>query len=699
MKKLLLGLLLLVVVLVGVAVALPFVLPRDMIRAELERRLTTELEREVRIEGPLELRPWRPFALTLTDVSIANPAWATEPTLARFDRLELEVDALAYLGGSIALDQLLLERPTLALEIRADGTPSWQFGTATGDAGAAQRPGDSRDNGALDLPTIRIGDVRITEGNITVFDHATGEARSFQALELWARGEPGGEALNLDSSVTSAGERATLNAVIGDLNGLLAGEPSSLTLDVAAPGLGIAANGEASPSGSAVLAVTADAAPRRLLDWLGQPVDLPSGRLEEVTFTVDTAASPTGLALRAFSLEIDDLLLRGDLELTLAERPKLTGRLDLGDLDLRPYLEPREPIGGAAAPTEPGTAAPAGWPDEPLELPLPLPLDVELELQLASLVTHELRLGAGRLSLGADAAQTTARIDELALYDGSMTGRVTLADGDALGLDASAEIMGVQLQPLLAAVADIAWLAGTGNVRFAVTSEGASVDALMRGLDGDGALLARDGAIVGINIGATIRQVTTLGRESAAAAPQRTDFAEAGGTFTIANGVLRNDDFGLRAPVLRVGGAGEIDLGNQTIAYRLLPRLAATLEGQDATREDAFQAGLPLVVEGPWADPAIRLDLGSTLSGDIGDPAELAQVVRNIASDPVLLRELGSSFGIEPDTPLGTLLEGIGGLLGGQSAAPPADQAGPTDEPTDDPVRNLLEGLGGLLRR
>ena len=708
MKKLLRGLLLLVVVLIGVAVALPFVLPRDMIRAELERRLTTELDREVRIAGALEFRPWRPFALTLADVTIANPAWATEPTLARIDRLELAVDALAYLGGTIALDQLLLERPTLALEIRADGTPSWQFETATGHPNGDRRPGDGQVVGGLDLPTIRIGEIRITDGNVSVLDHATGEARSFQALELWARGEPESASLNLDGSVTSAGERATLNAVIGDLDGLLAGEPSSLTLDIAAPGLGIAANGEASPSGSAVLAVTADAAPRRLLDWLGQPVELPQGRLEEVTFAVDMAAAPTGVALRAFTLELDDLRLTGDLALGLGDRPKLEGRLDLGELDLRPYLdEPDGAPGDTAADDAPG--APEGWPDEPLALPLPLPLDLALDVTFTSLAADELRLGRGAATLTADATATRAEITALELYDGRMTGAVTLTDGTTTGLDATAEIIGVQLQPLLDAVADIDRFAGTGNLQFSVTSEGDSVDALIRGLDGEGRILARDGAILGINIGATIRQVTTLGARSAAAEPRRTDFAEAGGTFTIEAGVLRNDDFSLRAPVLRVGGQGTVDLGNQTIAYRLLPRLAATLEGQDATHEDAFQAGLPLVVQGPWADPAIRLDLGGTLSGDIGDPAQLAQVVQSIAGDPALIQELREAFGIEPDTPLGTilegvggLLEGIGGMLGGAAPPPPANDGAP-DEPapeaTQDPARSLLEGLGGLLRR
>ena len=716
MKKLLLGLLLLVVVLVGVAVALPFVLPRDMIKAELERRLTTELDREVQIAGPLEFRPWRPFALTLADVTIANPAWATEPTLARIDRLELAVDALAYLGGTIALDQLLLERPTLALEIRADGTPSWQFETATGHPNGDRRPGDGQVVGGLDLPTIRIGEIRITDGNVSVLDHATGEARSFQALELWARGEPESASLNLDGSVTSAGERATLNAVIGDLDGLLAGEPSSLDLDVAAPGLGIAANGEASPSGSAVLAVTADAVPRRLLDWLGQPVDLPEGRLETLNLVVDVAAAPTGVALRAFNLELDDLRFTGDVELTLADRPRLEGRLDLGELDLRPYLDQtgRTP-GDTTRDDAPGAAE--GWPDEPLALPLPLPLDLALDLGFTSLAADELRLGRGAATLTADATATRAEITALELYDGRLTGVVTLTNGTGhaadTGLEATVEIIGIQLQPLLDAVADIDRFAGTGNLQFSVTSAGDSVDALIRGLDGEGRILARDGAILGINIGATVRQVMTLGARTAATEPRRTDFAEAGGTFTIEAGVLHNDDFSLRAPVLRVGGAGSVDLGNQTIAYRLLPRIAATLEGQDATREEAFQAGLPLVVQGPWADPAIRLDLGAALSGDISDPAQLAQAIRSIAGDPALIQDLREAFGIEPETPLGTilegvggLLEGIGGMLGGAAPPPPANDGTPeepapetTQDPAQDPARSLLEGLGGLLRR
>ncbi len=697
MKKLIIGVLVLLVVLVAVAAALPFLLPRDVIKAQVEQRVTAALGRDFAIEGPLTLRPWRPFALTLADVRLANPDWAETPDLARIDRVDLEVDALAYLGGTVVLERLIVERPALALEVREDGTPSWQLAPPEpADDAAADDVADAGGRGAAP-PEIRIGEVRIVDGSVGFTDQGSGETRSFTALELWARSDPESPALNVDGSVSSAGERATLNAVVGDLNGLLRGEPSSLTLDLAAPGLGIAANGEASPSGNAVLALTADMAPRVLLDWLGQSVELPDDTLQAVTVSVDMAAAPTGVALRALNLAVDELTIQGDIELTTADRPKLSGQLDLGDLDLRPYLVAGEPSAASEQPAEPATAASDGWPDEPLDLPLPLPLDVDLAVRHTSLVTHELELGAGRLSLAADAEETTASIDELVLHEGQMTGRATLTNGAALGLDATLDVTDVQLEPLLAGLADIDWLAGTGTVRFAVTSEGASVDALMRNLDGDGELSARDGAILGINIGATMRQVMTLGVQSATSEPQRTDFAEAGGSFTIEDGVLDNQDFSLSAPVLRVAGAGTIDLGEQTLAYRLQPRLASTLEGQDASGDAAFQAGVPLVIEGPWADPAVRLDLGNTLSGDIADPAALAETVRGIAANPEMLENLRDSLGVDPGAALGEALEGLGGLLGG-GRTPAEGEAGESGG-SPDPAGRLMEGLGGLLQR
>ncbi len=691
MRKILVTVLLIVLVLVVVAVALPFFLPRDVIKAQLEERVSAALGRDFVVEGPLTFRPWRPFALSLADVRLANPAWAENPELARIAMVDVEVDALAYIGGTVDVVRVAIDEPVLALEVNAEGVPSWQFeGSGESDEG----DGDGGDGDALDLPEIRIGDVALTGGAVTYIDHGTGERREFSAIRLGASTEAESGALLLDGAATSAGQEATLEGRIGDLAALLDGEPSSVNLELAAPGLGLVAGGEASPAGTAVLAVTLDMAPRTLLDWLGQPVELPEGRLESATFTVDLESAPDSLGLHALSLAVDELLVQGDLDLAYDERPKLSGRLDLGELDLRPYLPAAEAApdaaGDAPAADAPATAA-EGWSTEPLDLPLPLPLDLDLEILMNSLREAQLETGPGRFLVQADAERTSLEIAELALYGGSATGVAALTSDEPLKVEGSLDASGVELLPVLQGVADVDYLEGTGNLKFTIDGEGDSVAALVASLAGDGAVLVRDGAILGINIAATIRQVMTLGVQSAASEPQRTDFAEAGGTFRIEDGVVQNDDFNLRAPVLRIEGAGQVALPPKTLDYRLTPHVASTLEGQDAGGDADLKVGVPLVIEGAWASPAVRLDLGSGLSGDITDPTELAETVTRLAADPANLEALRDMFGGDVPGSLGDALEQLPGVLG----EPPAGD----DDDAAAPAKQLRDALGGLLGR
>lgn len=689
MRKILLTVLLIVVVLVVVAVALPFLLPRDVIKAQLEERVSAALGREFVVEGPLTFRPWRPFALSLADVRLANPAWAENPELARIALVDVEVDALAYLGGTVDVVRVAIDEPVLALEVDSEGVPSWQF-EGSGEADEGEDGSGDGDGEGLDLPDIRIGDVALTDGAVTYIDHGTGERREFSGIRVGASTEAESGALLLDGAATSAGQEATLEGRVGDLAALLDGEPSSVNLELAAPGLGLVAGGEASPAGTAVLAVTLDMAPRTLLDWLGQPVELPAGRLESATFTVDLESAPESLGLHALNLAVDELLVQGDLDLAFGERPSLSGRLDLGELDLRPYL----PAAEAAPDQAPAADAPAaeaeGWPTEPLDLPLPLPLDLDLELVMNSLREATLETGPGRFLIKADTERTSLEIAELTLYGGSATGAAALTAGAPLQVEANLDASGVELLPVLQGAADVDYLEGTGNLKFSIKGEGDSIAALVGSLGGDGAVLVRDGAILGINIAATIRQVMTLGVESAASQPQRTDFAEAGGTFRIEEGVVLNDDFSLRAPVLRIEGAGQVALPPKTLDYRLTPRVASTLEGQDASGEANLKLGVPLVIEGAWASPAVRLDLGSGLSGDITDPTALAETVTRLAADPANLEALRGMFGGDVPGSLGDALEQLPGVLG-EPAAGDGDAAAP--------AKQLRDALGGLLGR
>src|SRR5260221_13729220 len=113
-----------------------------------------------------------------------------------------------------------------------------------------------------------------------------------------------------------------------------------------------------------------------------------------------------------------------------------------------------------------------------------------------------------------------------------------------------------------------------------------------------------------------VRNFGTAFADAASNKPQQTDFAELGGTFTIANGIAHNDDLDLKSPLLRLSGAGTINLPQRTIDYRVTPKVVANLEGQGGTG-DAGGIMVPIIVQGPLTAPSYKPDLAAMLQQHI----------------------------------------------------------------------------------
>ncbi len=139
-------------------------------------------------------------------------------------------------------------------------------------------------------------------------------------------------------------------------------------------------------------------------------------------------------------------------------------------------------------------------------------------------------------------------------------------------------IQNVAVGPLLRDYARKDLLEGRGNITFDVQAAGGTTLALKRALAGKANLLVKDGAIKGINLS----QGVTGGVKSALATKttkhdpsQKTDFSEMSASFAIKNGVAHNDDLKVQATTLRVGGAGNLDIGHNSIDYQAKATLAA----------------------------------------------------------------------------------------------------------------------------
>ena len=308
-------------------------------------------------------------------------------------------------------------------------------------------------------------------------------------------------------------------------------------------------------------------------------------------------------------------------------------------------------------------------------------------LKLANIKTSNVRL-----DLKAEDGQVALSPFAADLYQGSMNGSLNV---DARGTPAvvfKQDMKNVVVGPLLIDAINNDMLDGKGTVKIDVKTQGATVGALKKGLNGNAALNLVDGAIKGIDIAGSIRELKSklnvLKQQSNVGADQRkrTEFSEMTATFKINNGVAHNDDLSIKAPLFRISGSGDIDIGNETINYLAKPTVVKSLKGQGGAELDALSGiTVPVKVTGTFSAPKYGMDFAA-----IGVALAKSQ----------LLEKAGGDKGAA----VGKLLEGdkagaLEGLLGGKKDAPevvptpvaPAGDASKpvTPVPTPEPKKKL----------
>jgi len=185
----------------------------------------------------------------------------------------------------------------------------------------------------------------------------------------------------------------------------------------------------------------------------------------------------------------------------------------------------------------------------------------------------------------------------------------------------SAKVRGVQVQPVLKALAGTDMLAGIMQMDTKLSGVGLLPKAATRRLNGTGNVLLRDGMIKGFDIAGTLRNVTTLGQQSG---PKQTDFSQLSGSFKIKNGVASNDDLFMASPLFRLTGYGQINLVSRNMDYHVKPRLVGSLAGQGDTAAARKGLEIPLGITGPLDAPMVKVEMDiKTLMGNVGGIKEL----------------------------------------------------------------------------
>ncbi|HJY79294.1 MAG TPA: AsmA family protein [Burkholderiales bacterium] len=333
------------------------------------------------------------------------------------------------------------------------------------------------------------------------------------------------------------------------------------------------------------------------------------------------ALKPESVALD-FTGKLDESTIKGKAAMARAKVAAYEFDLNIDKLNLDHYLASSEKKSSGAK-EEPAKPAPKDKDkesDAPVDLSGLKGLNAKGKVEIGALQVQGLKLASVKTEIRAADGRAEVGPHSANLYEGSLSGNLTL-DGNANRVAVKETLSNIAVGPLLRDFAQQDKLEGKGNVALDVNAAGKSVNAIKSALAGTAKVNLRDGAIKGVDIGAIINKArSTLNPQQAQAtdgSKERTDFSELNATFAIKNGVAHNDDLDVKAPLFRVGGAGDIDVGKSTINYVVKATVVATTAGQGGKeRDDLSGLTVPVKLSGPLDAMKYEVDYRA-VAGDL----------------------------------------------------------------------------------
>lgn len=396
------------------------------------------------------------------------------------------------------------------------------------------------------------------------------------------------------------------------------------------------------------------------------------------------------LTVSPFAVKLDDSQIKGSFAISRFAKPVYHFDVDIDKLDADRYFAKKE--GKAeAADTKPAA-------DAPIDLSALKAINADGELRIGWLKLANVKSTNVRIKLKADDGVAQLAPFSANLYEGAMSGSLQVDARSTPQIALKQNMTGIAIGPLLVDAINNDMLSGKGSLHLDVKTSGATVGALKKSLGGTAGLNLADGAVKGIDIAGTIRgykdKLSSLKGQASVEGDktQKTDFSEMSATFNIKNGVAHNDDLNMKAPLFRITGNGDVDIGNETIDYLAKPTIVKSLAGQGGAGLDELSGiTIPVKLTGTFAKPKYALDF--------------AGVATAIAQKKIIDKVGGSKGEAVQKLMEGDTAGGLEGLLKKKSEPAPVEKtkdpaaAPPVEEKPvskEDKVKQKLDKLLGF---
>jgi len=649
----------LVALVVVAAIVLPLVIDPNDYKAEIMSAVQDKTGRSLEIDGDIGLSvfPW--LGLELGAMRLGNAPGFAEPYMASMNAAQVRVKLLPLLKKQLEVDTLTLAG--LKLNLAKDETGRTNWSDLQAESAAAQEGEEAGKGEAAGLGGLAVGGIAVTDASIVWDDRASGSRYMVDDLSFTTGEIAAGESFDLDLRFKVAATEPAVASQV-ELTGNVLIAPNLEAVDVKNALLGIHAEGKGVPGGKARVSLKSDMRldlaaqtlrlpnmllevlglnitgdidgrgiggdapqfsgalkvagfePRDLIRTLGQPVPITADPtvLEKADAALDWDASAKHFAIKGLTMHLDNTILTGNARVDSFDAPAISFALAIDSIDLDRYLPPTAAEGEAAT-------QPAAGKEGPPQLEGLRKLNLNGKVTVAAM--HAFNLEYRDAELQVKSRDGVLRMHPIGarLYGGTYQGDITLdASKKTPRVSVNENIADVQAGPLLKDLTGDDKLLGTASMKAKFSGTGLTPEELRRTVNGTASFSFTNGAVKGVNIAALIRKARAALKGQPAPAetgPNQTDFASLTGSVNVSDGLARNDDLLLQSPLLRVAGAGQTSLVDETIDYTLTTKLVGSLEGQGGKGlEDLKGVEIPVKVGGIWSKPSYAPDVAGALS-------------------------------------------------------------------------------------
>ncbi len=749
-----------VVLILGLIFVAPMFISTDDMRSELFARVEQMTGFRLRVSGPMDITVFPSLALVAEDVGVAQPTASGDKEFATAKKVRFDLLLTGLLQGKVRVREVTLVNPAIAVPqstAAATKVPSPQMAPPADPPGVAPEapaaPPAPEGSGMADfaeqLKSISLDKLIITNGTVTLPSSGGKPGTRVEQLNLKAS-LPGYDApLTLDINAVVDRKAMQLAASIGNFGPFLGGATVPVRLTASLPGTldaPVSLSGSASyknetltlPQFSAKSGDKTLSGSAIYKDGTATLSQL-TGTFGRDTFAGKLVYKDNIVVINPLRANVRGTVLAGQVRADLSNKvPFVAAAFGAKTLDIN-----RLTGGGKSAPSKAAGAKPAGgggkkarskkanakkvgaksggggntWSNERIDFSPLRSVNANVNLRAEQLIYDQVKIAPVSLQVTLNGGKLNAKLAKFGLYGGAGNATVVVdASGKRPVQRVNASLQNFNGNAFLKDAAGMESIEGKGTVSLNLATSGVSQRAMVGALGGKASIEFANGAVRGVNIAKMIRnlgQGAVRGWQGTAA--EKTDFASLGANFQINKGVAQTKDIHLVGPLVTVNGEGTVNLPRRALKLRVDPQLVASLEGQGRTQETSG-LGVPVMIVGPWANPKIYPDIKGILENPAEAIARYKQFGKDLQSLPGIGGNAEALQGIVKDGKIDqdALVEGIGGLLGGNNAAQQPDTAANPDlepvapEATAAPLENvikdgkvdqdaLIQGIGGLL--